>query len=158
MEALGVWIGRLFAGLAFGALLLGSAATLGKDKPKAPAAGGARTKGPNGEEINPCGCYRDAKDACVCTDRKAKCEYPGDCEPVGCSEKRDKEIEKEMEAEVKRAQEDEKRREAEGEARENGTTPDAGEAPPPIAAKPTKPSRPKDAPAKAEAKPEKRAP
>jgi hypothetical protein len=158
MDELGVRIGRLLAAVSFAALVLASAGTEAKDKAKPPVVGSAKGKGPNGEELNPCGCYHDAKGACVCTDRKAKCECPGECEPVGCGEKRDKEIEKEMAAEIKRAQDDEKRRQAESEARENGTAPDAGEAPPPEAAKPAKPGRSKDAPAKADGKPEKKSP
>ena len=62
-----------------------------------------------------------------------------------------------MAAEIKRAQDDEKRRDAEREAKENGTAvPDAGEPPPPVAAKAAKPRR--DAPPKSESKPDKKEP
>jgi hypothetical protein len=144
-------VARIFVALTVGVLALGSAAaTFAGDtkekKAKSPPAAAAKGKPPAGEAINACGCYRDSGGGCVCTDRKGKCECPGECEPVGCGEKRDKEIEREMAAEIKRAQDDEKKQQAEKdaiEARENGTavTPDAGEAPPTVAAKPSKPPR-----------------
>jgi len=122
----------------------GAGRVFSKDKPKAPA---SAPKGgpPPGESINACGCYHDAKGSCVCTDKKGKCECPGECEPVGCGEKRDKEMEREMAAEIKRAQEDEKKRKEALEAQENGTAPDAGAAPgePSAPAKPAKPARKK---------------
>jgi hypothetical protein len=80
--------------------------TTKKDKTTA-----GKSAAPPGVTINACGCYRKGN-ACVCTDRKAKCECPDDCEPVGCEEKRQKEMDKEMAAEVKRAQEEDKKREA----------------------------------------------
>ncbi|HVU52722.1 MAG TPA: hypothetical protein VHL80_18705 [Polyangia bacterium] len=131
--------------LTIGLLALGRVApSFAKDKPKS-APGSTAKKPPPGEAVNACGCYHDAKGGCVCTDRKGKCECPGECEPVGCGEKRDKEIEREMAAEIKRAQDDEKKREAEREAREakeNGAAePDAGEPPPPAGAKPAKPRK-----------------
>ena len=43
--------------------------------------------------------------------KTAKCECPGECEPVGCDEKRSKEMEKEVAETVKKSQEDEKKRE-----------------------------------------------
>lgn len=48
---------------------------------------------PPGVTLNDCGCYQDG-DACKCV-RGAVCGCPNDCEPVGCEEKRQKEIEKE---------------------------------------------------------------
>ena len=68
--------------------------------------------------LNACGCYRKDSGGCVCTDKKAKCECPGDCEPVGCDEKRQKELEREMATEVKRAQDEERRRKEADEAEE----------------------------------------
>jgi hypothetical protein len=126
--------------------LAGVQAAAKKEKPKAAAPSAPA------EPVNACGCYKDTKGACICTDKKAKCDCPGECEPVGCAERREKEMEREMAAEVKRAQEDEKRRKAAEEAAERGeivpdggVSPDAGEAPAP----PRKPAkaRPK-APAK----------
>src|SRR5262245_19987121 len=75
-----------------------------KDKTAAPSDKSAASH----EPLNACGCYRNAKGGCVCTDKKGKCECPGECEPVGCDKKRELDLEKEMAAEVKRAQEDEK--------------------------------------------------
>lgn len=124
-----------------------------KDKGKAPAA--SKAPAPPAEPLNACGCYKNGRGACVCTDKKAKCDCPGDCEPVGCSEKREKELDREMAAEMKRAQQqdaDEKRRKAAEEAAERGeTVPDGGasqkgeddDAPPPK--KPAK-ARPKAPP------------
>ena len=110
---------------------------------------------PPGETVNACGCYHDAKGGCVCTDKKGKCECPGECEPVGCGAKRDKEMDREMAAEIKRAQEDEKKRAEAQEAQDNGSTgaPDAGESPAAGAAKPAKSPR-KEAAGKAGNKPE----
>jgi hypothetical protein len=129
-----------------------------KEKPKSAPPASAKGKPPPGEAVNACGCYHDSRGGCVCTDKKGKCECPGECEPVGCGEKRDKEMEREMAAEIKRAQEDEKKRKEALEAQENGAPPDAGEpAPEPVkpptksAGKPAKPpakSPRKDAPAK----------
>jgi hypothetical protein len=52
-------------------------------------------------ERNNCGCYKDGA-TCFC-DKKAKCGCPGDCEPKGCEEQRDKELQKEIDAETKKA-------------------------------------------------------
>ena len=52
---------------------------------------------------NKCGCYKDGAGTCYC-DKKAKCGCPGDCEPKGCDEARNKELEKEIEAETKKAE------------------------------------------------------
>ena len=50
---------------------------------------------------NNCGCYKDGS-TCFC-DKKAKCGCPGDCEPKGCEEQRDKQLQKEIDAETKKA-------------------------------------------------------
>jgi hypothetical protein len=55
-------------------------------------------------EKNKCGCYKDGAGTCFC-DKKAKCGCPGDCEPKGCNEAREKQIQKEIEAETKKAAE-----------------------------------------------------
>jgi hypothetical protein len=75
----------------------------GNDKPSA---------APPGVTLNACGCYPKG-DSCVCTSKKAKCECPGECEPAGCAEKRDKEAAKEYNDAVKSAQDAEKKREDE---------------------------------------------
>jgi hypothetical protein len=51
---------------------------------------------------NKCGCYKDDAGICFC-DKKAKCGCPGDCEPKGCDEARQKQIQKEIDAETKKA-------------------------------------------------------
>ena len=58
----------------------------------------------SGDERNHCGCYRDTSGACFC-EKKATCGCPGECEPRGCEEKRDKDIQREIEAETKKAEE-----------------------------------------------------
>jgi hypothetical protein len=63
-----------------------------------------RVAAASGEERNRCGCYRDTTGACFC-EKKATCGCPGECEPRGCEEKRDKDIQKEIEAETKKAEE-----------------------------------------------------
>jgi hypothetical protein len=55
-------------------------------------------------EKNKCGCYKDGAGTCFC-DKKAKCGCPGDCEPKGCEQAREKQIQKEIEAETKKAAE-----------------------------------------------------
>ena len=55
-------------------------------------------------EKNSCGCYKDDTGTCYC-DKKAKCGCPGDCEPKGCSEAREKQIQKQIDAETKKAAE-----------------------------------------------------
>src|SRR5262245_60304395 len=123
-----VWLSFLIGLQA--ALLAPAPDVLAKEKAKQPPAG-ATSKPAAGpaEPVNACRCYRKARGACSCTDKKGKCECPGECEPVGCDAKREKEMEREMAAEVKRAQEDEKRRKAAEEAAERGEAapaPDAG--------------------------------
>jgi hypothetical protein len=156
-----VWMSRLGVALVVGLVTLASGSLAfakdkqdKKDKEPPASAPSASTKGkpPPGESINACGCYHDAQGACACTDKKGKCDCPGDCEPVGCGEKRDKEIEREMQIEIKRAQDDEKKRQEALDAQENGkAVPDGGEAatPPPAPAKAAKAPRksgPKAAP------------
>jgi hypothetical protein len=138
-----------------------------KDKDKKAAPGGAKSV-PAGKALNACGCYKNDQGACVCTDRKAKCECEGDCEPVGCDEKRQKEIEREYAEAVKRAEEEDKKRKAAEEAAERtaaeespgaaqdkgqdkGDKSDKGDKPAaPESGAPTKPTKPKskDAPKK----------
>ena len=67
----------------------------------------AATDGP-AKQVNACGCYKDTAGACFCG-RKGKCACPGDCEPKGCEEKRNKEIQKEVAAETKKATEADKK-------------------------------------------------
>jgi hypothetical protein len=63
---------------------------------------GAGTAG--AADKNKCGCYKNAAGTCFC-DKKAKCGCPGDCEPKGCEEAREKQIQREIEAETKKAAE-----------------------------------------------------
>lgn len=56
-------------------------------------------------KLNDCGCYGEGSN-CTCT-RKAKCGCPGECEPKGCEEARQRKLQKEMEAEIKKAKEQE---------------------------------------------------
>jgi len=51
---------------------------------------------------NACGCYRDSAGGCFCA-KKAKCGCPGDCEPKGCDEKREKQLQKDIAAATKQA-------------------------------------------------------
>jgi len=67
---------------------------------------------------NKCGCYKDTAGTCFCA-KKGKCGCPGDCEPKGCEEQRDKEIQKEIEAETKKAQASQSKRSADGEDKES---------------------------------------
>ena len=51
---------------------------------------------------NACGCYQDDEGGCKCIRRVAKCGCPGECEPVGCEAKREKQAEQEAAAELRR--------------------------------------------------------
>lgn len=51
---------------------------------------------------NACGCYSDSSGSCYCG-KKTKCGCPGECEPKGCEDKRQKQLEKEIAAETKKA-------------------------------------------------------
>ncbi len=59
------------------------------------------------EDRNKCGCYKDGP-TCYC-DKQAKCGCPGECEPRGCEEKRERELNKEIEEETKKASSGQKR-------------------------------------------------
>jgi hypothetical protein len=61
---------------------------------------------------NACGCYEDSAGACHCA-KKSKCGCPGECEPAGCEEKRQKQLDKETSEEIKRQQSEDKKRNAE---------------------------------------------
>jgi len=67
-----------------------------------PSAGGNLARAQK-KTLNACGCYGDGV-TCTC-EKKAKCGCPGECEPKGCEEKRQKEMQKEIEAETKKAKE-----------------------------------------------------
>jgi len=90
------------------AMLVGAGAFAGgglsQAKAKKAVGAGPSTK----KEVNACGCYKDTAGGCFCG-RKGKCSCPGDCEPKGCEEKRNKEIQKEVAAETKKAHEADKR-------------------------------------------------
>lgn len=75
---------------------------------------GARAATVRGEEpkTNACGCYQNTAGECICT-RRGKCDCPGECEPKGCDDKRQKELEKEIKEETKKAEAAEKKRQQE---------------------------------------------
>jgi hypothetical protein len=60
--------------------------------------------GARAEQRNKCGCYKDDGGICYC-DKKAKCGCPGECEPKGCEEQRERELQKQIDAETKKAEE-----------------------------------------------------
>src|SRR5438477_117941 len=94
--------------IAFG---LGGATAVAKTSKKDKTEAASSSKAPPGVTLNACGCYRYGQ-ACMCTNKNARCECPGDCEPVGCDEKRQKELDREVAAELKRAEDQEKQRQA----------------------------------------------
>jgi hypothetical protein len=61
------------------------------------------------DAVNACGCGRDLTGSCVCQ-KVARCGCPGECEPVGCEEKRAKQLEREIMAETKRAADEDRKR------------------------------------------------
>jgi len=82
-----------------------------KKTDKTDATASSKGGAPPGVSLNACGCYRNGA-SCMCTNKNAKCECPGDCEPVGCEAKRQKEMDREVAAEVKRAEDADKKRQA----------------------------------------------
>ncbi len=108
--------------------------------------GGARSSArADDRKINACGCYQSTAGACTCT-RPSKCGCPGECEPKGCEEKRQKELDKEIQAETKKAEEaDKKRREEEAaKAKAAEQAADDSEGEDTTAADETTPAGPKD--------------
>jgi len=65
-------------------------------------AGGSNAAAAPEGKPNACGCYSDSTGACYCG-KKTKCGCPGECEPKGCEEKRQKQLEKEIAEETKKA-------------------------------------------------------
>lgn len=105
-------IALMMTGAAAGGTDVALAKSAKKDKSdKSDTATASRGSAPPGVTLNACGCYRKG-DACVCTNKNAKCECPEDCEPVGCEAKRQKEMDREVAAEVKRAEDEDKKRQA----------------------------------------------
>jgi len=61
--------------------------------------------GARAEQRNKCGCYKDeGAGTCYC-EKKAKCGCPGECDPKGCEEARERELQKQINAETKKAEE-----------------------------------------------------
>jgi hypothetical protein len=96
--------------LVLGLMSAGLGAREAQAKGKKPAAAAAT---PAPKDMNACGCYKDAAGACMCS-KKGKCNCPGECEPQGCEEKRQKDMEKEIAAETKKAAEADKKQKAAG--------------------------------------------
>jgi hypothetical protein len=80
---------------------------------------GASPTSARGQEHKPnaCGCYQTTAGECICT-KRGKCDCPGECEPKGCDEKRQKALEKEVKEETKKAEAAEKKRQEESAAAE----------------------------------------
>jgi hypothetical protein len=87
------------------------------------------------EDMNACGCYHDETGACQCVvNKKAKCVCPGDCEPVSCEARREKEAAHQADVALKKIQAREKKKAADAtRAAKTGTKPKAPkrEEPPP---------------------------
>jgi len=94
-SARGFWVGSFVAAVVVwaAAFVAGGAAFV--------AGGATASAAPEGSP-NACGCYSDGTGACYCG-KKTKCGCPGECEPKGCEEKRQKQLEKEIAAETKKA-------------------------------------------------------
>jgi hypothetical protein len=84
------------------------------------------------EDMNACGCYHDETGACKCTNKKAKCACPGDCEPVSCEARREKEAARQADAALKKIEAREKKKAADAtRAAKTGTKPKAPKQEPP---------------------------
>jgi hypothetical protein len=102
------------------ALVLGAAGGFAGGRAEAKAKSAKTTTADSSvkHDVNACGCYKDGAGACFCG-KKGKCACPGDCEPRGCEEKRNKEIQREVEAETKKAHDaDQKQRSKEHASKE----------------------------------------
>jgi hypothetical protein len=64
---------------------------------------------PEKPRVNRCGCYEESPGVCKCR-RNSSCGCPGQCEPLGCEEKRQKDLARRMEEELKRIRDDERER------------------------------------------------
>jgi hypothetical protein len=94
-----------------------------------PAAGGNSARAEK-KPLNACGCYGEGNN-CTC-ERKAKCGCPGECEPKGCEEARQKQLQKEIDVETKKAKESEEAHKPKAEAKpadEEGDEAKANKAP-----------------------------
>jgi hypothetical protein len=94
--------------LVFGSLAIPSWAADQTKKKEVEAA--APKPAPGQPALNACGCY-EVEGACRCV-KKSKCGCEGSCEPAGCEEKRNRELDKQTHEELKRQQEEDKRRNA----------------------------------------------
>ena len=72
-----------------------------------PIAGGAAASAADAMS-NACGCHQDSTGLCLCA-LKARCGCPGQCEPKGCEEKREKALQREIASETRRAEEADRR-------------------------------------------------
>jgi hypothetical protein len=73
-------------------------------------------------EKNACGCYQNTADMCFC-ERTSKCGCPGECEPRGCEESRQKQFDKEIQAETQKAIEAERKQREEAAEKERKANP-----------------------------------
>jgi len=84
--------------------------------------------GVQAEQRNKCGCYKDDGGTCYC-DKKAKCGCPGECEPKGCEEQRERELQKQISAETKKAEESGHRKRPADQNGDNGAAQPSAHAP-----------------------------
>ena len=68
---------------------------------------------PESPRINRCGCFEESAGVCKCL-RRSRCGCPGECEPLGCEEKRQKDLARRMEQELEKIRDDERQREESG--------------------------------------------
>ena len=74
------------------------------------------------DKPNACGCYQNTAGMCFC-ERTSKCGCPDECEPKGCAEKRQQELDQELEVEMQKAIEAERQQREEAEERERAANP-----------------------------------
>ena len=102
----------LAVGLSIGFVAAPSPAPAAQQKESGTAQKEAAAPAPGSPALNKCGCYEDSGGACHCA-KKNQCGCPGECEPAGCEEKRQKQLAKETEQELKAQQQEDKKRSAE---------------------------------------------
>jgi hypothetical protein len=64
---------------------------------------------PEPPRVNRCGCYEESAGICKCL-RKSACGCPGECEPLGCEQRRQEDLGRRMQEELKKIRDEDRNR------------------------------------------------
>jgi hypothetical protein len=67
-------------------------------------AGTAGASEPESPATNACGCFEQSPGVCACL-KVSRCGCPGECEPLGCEDKRQEDLARRMDEELKKIKE-----------------------------------------------------